>query len=255
MLNNIRIILVSPTHPGNIGAAARAMKTMGLSDLALVNPCEDFPSQTATAMAAGADDILKHASICTSLDEALANSQLIIGTSARLRHLPVEMLNPSTCGTVAVAQANDQKVAILFGREHAGLTNEELNRCHYHVHIPSVEDFSSLNLAAAVQLICYELRKASLENTTATPTLPHDTLATDQEVQLYYHRLEQLLTDINFIKNSNPKKIMQRLRRLYNRTQIEKTEIDLLLGILTALTRRPTEGKNNHDTKPGDPQS
>lgn len=238
MLNNIRIILVSPSHPGNIGAAARAMKTMGLSDLAIVNPCEDFPSQTATAMAAGADDILKNAHICDSLDMALANSQLIIGTSARLRNLPVEMLNPSSCGTMAIEQANQHKVSILFGREHAGLTNEELNRCHYHVHIPSVEDFSSLNLAAAVQLICYELRKASLADHAPNKGQAYDVLATDQEIQLYYQRLEELLTDINFIKNSNPKKIMQRLRRLYNRTQIEKTEIDLLLGILSTLQKQ-----------------
>lgn len=238
MLNNIRIILVSPTHPGNIGAAARAMRTMGLSDLALVNPCKDFPSQTATAMAAGADNILKNAHICDSLDAALADSQLIIGTSARLRNLPVEMLNPSICGTMAIEKANNHKVSILFGREHAGLTNEELNRCHYHVHIPSVEDFSSLNLAAAVQLICYEVRKASLEGENPSNIQPYDTLATDQEIQLYYQRLETLLTDINFIKNTNPKKIMQRLRRLYNRTKIEKTEIDLLLGILTTLSRQ-----------------
>lgn len=235
MLDNIRIILVSPSHPGNIGAAARAMKTMGLQHLSLVNPCDDFPSQTATAMAAGADDILRQAQIHDSLDAALADCQLIIGTSARLRQLPVSMLNPEQCATLSMQYAGQQKVAIIFGREHAGLTNEELNRCQYHVHIPSVEDFSSLNLAASVQLISYELRKATLEPTAIEAI---DELASDQEVQLYYQRLENLLLDLDFIKRSSPKKIMQRLRRLYNRTKIEKTEIDLLLGILTTLERK-----------------
>jgi tRNA (cytidine32/uridine32-2'-O)-methyltransferase len=238
MAEQIRIILVSPSHPGNIGATARAMKTMGLSELCLVNPCEDFPSQTATAMAAGADDILKNAQICDNLDHALADCQLIIGTSARLRHLAVQMLDPEQCATLATDTAQTAKVAIMFGREHAGLTNEELNRCHYHVHIPSVENFSSLNLAAAVQLICYEIRKASLTpNTTATAITEQEPLATDHQVQLYFQSLEQLLTDIRFIKNSSPQKIMHRLRRLYNRTHIEKTEIDLLLGILTTINK------------------
>lgn len=238
MPSPIRIILVSPSHPGNIGAAARGMKTMGLSELYLVNPCDDFPSQTATAMAAGADDILKNAHICDSLDVALADCQRIIGTSARLRHLSVPMLDPAKCGEMAVQTASTAKVAIMFGREHAGLTNEELNRCHYHVHIPSVESFSSLNLAAAVQLISYEIRKASLAEPIKTIDTEQDELATDHQIQLYYQGLEQLLKDIDFIKNSSPKKIMHRLRRLYNRTQIEKTEIDLLLGILATLDKK-----------------
>lgn len=236
MLNKIRIILVSPTHPGNIGAAARAMKTMGLSQLNLVAPAADFPCQTATAMAAGADDILQNCQIHPNLDDALADCQLIIGTSARLRQLPVSMLDPQSCAATALQHAKEHTVAILFGREHAGLTNEELNRCHYHVHIPTIESFSSLNLAAAVQLICYEIRKQSLSNTEINePTLD---LAQDHEIQLYLQRLEQLLKEINFIKRTSPQRIMHRLRRLYNRTQIEKTEIDLLLGVLTSIEKQ-----------------
>lgn len=244
MNKNIQILLVSPTHPGNIGAAARAMKTMGLSQMLIVNPPAEFPSQTATAMAAGADDIMQQAQIHNDLDVALADSQLIIGTSARLRHLPVELLNPEGCAEKAWQIAAGGKVTIMFGREHAGLTNEELNRCHYHVHIPSVDDFSSLNLAASVQVICYALRKHFLELTETAPNLSIEReLATDNQVQIYYQKLEQLLVDTNFIKNSSPKKIMHRLRRMYNRIQIEKEEVDLLLGIINKLEQTPVDAE------------
>jgi tRNA (cytidine32/uridine32-2'-O)-methyltransferase len=237
MLQKIRIILVSPTHPGNIGSAARAMKTMGLSELVLVNPCENFPSQTATAMAAGADDILANAQIVSSLDEALAECQMIIGTSARLRQLPVELLSAEQCGPFVVQQAAHSKVALMFGREHAGLTNEELNRCHYHVHIPSNPDFSSLNLGAAVQVLSYSVRMAYLatQETPVESSEEFEPLASDEQMQIFYNRLEQLLLERDFIKRSSPKKIMARLRRLFNRAQVEQTEIDLLLGVLRAV--------------------
>ena len=231
LLNNIRFILVETTHPGNIGAAARAMKTMCLSKLYLVKPTAAFPNAEATVRAAGADDILGNAHSFTSLDEALADCSLIIGTSARLRRLPVSLLNPQQCAQKAVAIAKqEQQVAIVFGREHAGLTNSELNHCHYHVYIPSNSDFSSLNLAAAVQIIAYEIKLNSLKKQTIQ-TWANDTLATYHEVQLFYQQLQQTLRDINFLKTDSPRKLMPRLQRLFNRAKLEKMELDLLMGI------------------------
>lgn len=228
---NIRIVLVNPSHPGNIGAAARAMKTMCLSQLYVVEPQNTFPCAEATARAAGADDVLEQCQVVDSLDDALKDCQLIIGTSARLRQLPAPMLSPRQCGEMLVTSSDTQHIALLFGREHAGLTNEELQRCHYHVHIPSNPEYSSLNLAMAVQLLCYEIRLASLGDW--TPDEPaHDELATDEQVQLFYQKFQQTLADIDFLKNTTPRKLMPRLKRLFNRTRIEKMEFDLLMGIL-----------------------
>lgn len=238
MLNNIRIVLVETTHPGNIGAAARAMKTMGLTELCLVKPATTFPNADSTARAAGADDILVNAKICDSLDDALADCGLIIGTSARHRRLSIKLLNPHQCGELAIANAPQNKVAIMFGREHAGLTNEELNRCHYHVHIPSNKDFSSLNLAAAVQIISYEIKINSLNNT-AIETGKNDTVfASDHEVQLFYKNLQQTLTMIDFLKTDSPRKLMPRLQRLFNRANLEKMELDLLMGIFNKVQQK-----------------
>jgi tRNA (cytidine32/uridine32-2'-O)-methyltransferase len=236
MSKNIRIILVNPSHPGNVGAAARGMKTMNLTDLCLVNPKAKFPCAEATARAAGADSILETCTITDSLDEALKDSQVIIGTSARLRHLPVKMLDPRQCGERIKQDSEKNNIAILFGREHAGLTNDELQRCHYHVNIPSNPEYSSLNLAAAVQIICYEIRMAFLENKFLPEEEQHDELASDHQVQLFYQNLEHLLIDIDFLKNTNPRKLMPRLKRLFNRAQLETMEFDLLMGILTKLT-------------------
>jgi tRNA (cytidine32/uridine32-2'-O)-methyltransferase len=236
MFDNIRIVLVATSHPGNIGAAARAMKTMGLRHLSLVNPTEAFPNAEATARAAGADDILAQAHITQSLDEALADCQLIIGTSARLRSMPVELLDPRQCGALIQQQAPSQKIALVFGREHAGLTNEELNRCHYHVHSPSNPEFSSLNLAAAVQILCYEIRTAILNHEAPNNDNTIE-LASDREVQLFYTTLEERLVDLDFLKAHSPRKMIPRLKRLFNRVKLEKTEFDLLMGILTAIAK------------------
>lgn len=239
MLSNIRIILVETTHPGNIGAAARAMKTMNLTELYLVKPHATFPNADSTARAAGADDILVKAKLCDSLDTALADCNLIIGTSARHRRLSIKLLNPHQCGKLAIENAAHNKVAIIFGREHAGLTNEELNRCHYHVHIPSNEDFSSLNLAAAVQLISYEIKINSLNNQTASSSTTTNTIfATDHEVQLFYKNLQQTLTLIDFLKADSPRKLMPRLQRLFNRVNLEKMELDLLMGIFNKVQQK-----------------
>lgn len=239
MLNNIRIVLVETTHPGNIGAAARAMKTMGLSELYLVKPCETFPNTDSTARAAGADDILVNAKTCDSLDIALADCGLIIGTSARHRRLSIKLLEPHQCGKLAVENALNNKVAIIFGREHAGLTNEELNRCHYHVNIPSNKNFSSLNLAAAVQIISYEIRINSINSDELIKADKNNTIfANDYEVQLFYKNLQKTLSMIDFLKADSPRKLMPRLQRLFNRVNLEKMELDLLMGIFNKIQQK-----------------
>ncbi len=231
--DSIRIILVATTHPGNIGSAARAMKTMGLSRLYLVNPNLN-PYRKAHELAAGAYDILQNAVICDTLEEALHGCHLICGTSARPRDLSLPGLNPSQCAQLMVKQAEDTEIAIVFGREHAGLTNEELLLCHYHLHIPSNPDFSSLNLAQAVQIIAYEYRMHALTPVSQVET-HRDPLATSAEAEQFYAHLEQVLIQIDFLKPSNPRKLLQRLRRLFNRARLETTELNILRGILTQI--------------------
>ena len=153
-LANIRIVLINTTHTGNIGATARAMKVMGLSSLHLVTPT-DFPNAQATAMASGADDLLRDAVVHETLDSALAGCSLVLGTSARMRSLPMPQLDARSAAGQAVAEAQQHTVALLFGRERYGLTNDEMQRCHYLVHIPSNEEYNSLNLSQAVQVLSY----------------------------------------------------------------------------------------------------
>jgi tRNA (cytidine32/uridine32-2'-O)-methyltransferase len=157
----IRIVLVNTSHPGNIGGAARAMKNMGLAELYLVEPRE-YPAPRAVWRAAGASDVLANAKIVGSVDEAIKDCGLVIGTSARERRIPWPLINPRECGEKIWQEAKSHQVALLFGREDRGLTNSELQKCHYHMHIPSNPDYSSLNLAASVQVLCYEIRMASL---------------------------------------------------------------------------------------------
>src|SRR5690554_4650161 len=161
-LDNLRIVLVNTTHPGNIGGAARAMKNMGLSRLYLVAP-KEYPSDKATWRSAGALDVLDNAVVVDTLDEAIAGCGLVVGTSARERRIPWPLLDPRECGTNVVSEAEQHEVALVFGREDRGLTNEELHKCNYHMHIPANPDYSSLNLATAVQVITYEVRMASLQ--------------------------------------------------------------------------------------------
>lgn len=233
-MNNIRIILIGTTHPGNIGATARAMKSMRLDRLYLVAP-KIFPHVDATARAAGADDLLAKACVTATLDEALADCNLIIGTSARKRALPLKLVTPRQGAEIIKTQNEDTEIAILFGRENNGLTNEELLRCHYHINIPTNNDFTSLNLACAVQIVAYELY--SLINSTHSDLIPKqiafDELATAQEVTLFYQQLEQILTAIDFLNLNNSQQIMQRLQRLFNRTMLEKKEVNILRGILS----------------------
>jgi tRNA (cytidine32/uridine32-2'-O)-methyltransferase len=236
-MNNIRIILIGTTHPGNIGATARAMKSMGLNRLYLVAP-KIFPHVDATARAAGADDLLAKACVTKTLDEALDDCNLIIGTSARLRALPLRLVTPRQGAGIIKTQSENIEVAILFGRENNGLTNEELLRCHYHINIPTNTDFTSLNLASAVQIIAYELYTVfNSQNDLVQKQTAIDELATAKDVELFYQQLQHVLIDINFLNSHNSYQLMQRLQRLFNRTMLEKKEINILRGILSKVQK------------------
>jgi tRNA/rRNA methyltransferase len=231
-LNNVRVVLSHTTHPGNIGAAARAMKTMGLSRLYLINP-RYFPDAQATAMAAGADDVLANAVVCTSLDDALQGVVLVAGMSARVRDISQEVLAPREAMPLLMQQTR-QPVALLFGTEMSGLTNEELARCQLMVRIPVNPDYTSLNLAAAVQLVSYELRLAAGQGDCGAPEV---TPASAEHVEGYFRQLEATLTEIEFLNGKHPTKLMHKLRRLYARARLESEEINILRGILTLTTQ------------------
>jgi len=232
-LAGVRVILINTTHPGNIGATARAMKTMGLSSLHLVTP-KIFPNAEATAMASGADDLLQTAVIHDSLESALEGCALVMGTSARLRSLPMPMLDARAASERAIAESAAHEVAILFGRERYGLTNEEMQRCQYLVNIPSNPAYSSLNLAQAVQIIGYELRVAAMGGAgVSLPPLDWEPVDDAQMEGLFEH-LEQTLLDIRFLNPKQPKRLMMRLRRLFNRARPDQNEINILRGILKA---------------------
>ena len=238
MLDNIRVVLVGTSHPGNIGGAARAMKNMGLSRLVLVEP-EDFPSGDAVARASGATDVLDAALVVGSLEEALVGCSLVIGTSARDRRIPWPLLDPRECGVTSCEQAAaGGEVALVFGREYAGLTNEELQRCQYHVHIPSNPEFSSLNLAAAVQVLAYEVRTAMLNSQAATA----------DELESFYGHLRRVLVMIGFLDPQKPRHLMTRLRRLYGRSAVSKLEMNILRGILTE-TEKAVRGEPHKQGK------
>jgi len=232
-LENIRCVLVGTTHPGNIGAAARAMKTMGLTNLHLVTP-KIYPSAEATARASGADDVLANAVVHESLDAALVGCQQVYGMSARLRHLPVPVVNPREAVAQIQQQSDDAQIAIIFGREHSGLTNEELDRCQYLVNIPANVEYSSLNLAAAVQVLAYEL-KMSFDPSIEVGRVgeQRETINADDLDHLYDH-FEQSLTKIGFLDPGQPKNLMRRLRRLFNRAELDRNELQILHGILRA---------------------
>ena len=227
----IRIVLVATSHPGNIGSTARAMKTMGLHRLYLVSP-KSFPDPRAHELAAGADDLFQQTVVTDSLTEALNGCQLVIATSARPRDIALLGLTPAACASLVAKTPDSTEIAIVFGREHAGLTNDELLQCHYHVNIPSDPTFSSLNLAQAVQIIAYELRMTLLSPVADVDT-GRDELATVDAVEQFYTHLRQILVAIDFLKPSNPRRLLQRLRRLFNRVKLETMEVNILRGILT----------------------
>ncbi len=228
---NIRVVLVATSHPGNIGSTARAMKTMGLHRLYLVSP-KIFPDPRAHEMAAGADDILEQAIVTDSLKNALEGCQTAFATTARSREMTLPGLTPAASAAMIAETPDLTEIAIVFGREHAGLTNDELFHCHYHVNIPSNLDFSSLNLAQAVQIMAYEIRMKLLSPVIEVQ-MNANKLATSEEVELFYTHLRSVLMEIGFLKPSNPRKLLQRLRRLFNRAKLEQLEVNILRGVLT----------------------
>lgn len=233
MLQNIRIVLVETSHSGNIGSAARAMKTMGLSNLYLVSP-KSVDEQSIT-LAAGADDVVRNAHIVDTFEQAIEDCSLVIGTSARLRHLQSTIIEPRECAEKASARQG--QVAIVFGRERVGLTNEELLKCHYHLNIPANPEYSSLNLAMAVQLVSYEMRMAFLTKNKTESTLStiEDIYPTAQEMEYFFAHTEQVYQSLGFIQNQG---VIQKLRRLYNRSSLEKNELNILRGMLSAIEKR-----------------
>lgn len=241
MYNNIRIVLVETSHPGNIGAAARAMKNMHLQDLVLVNP-QEYPSGKARARAAGAVDVLESARVVTSLDEALSDCSLVFGASARERRLGISLVDPRQAAGQIMDHGQDEKVAILFGREKCGLSNEELERCHYHIYIPSNEQYPSLNMAASVQVICYELHMALRGNQPAplnTKTRVDDAErpASVENMERMYQHMESVLIKLGMIYPDNPMLLMRRMRNLYNRAGMDQREVKMQRGILTAIEK------------------
>ncbi|WP_373510642.1 RNA methyltransferase [Thiocapsa sp.] len=244
-LARIRFVLVEPSLSGNIGAVARAMKTMGLSRLELVAPKQPLDAE-ALARACGADDLLQRAGLHADLNEAIADCRLVIGTSARRRTLDWETLEPPETARKLLAETAEGEVALLLGRESSGLTNAELARCQFLVHIPTNPDFSSLNLAAAAQVFAYEIRRCwreGLPEPTRTPSsalsgeTPRD-LATAQELEGLHGHLADTLRDIGFGDPDSSKKLLLRLRRLFNRARPDRVEMNILRGILSAAQGR-----------------
>jgi len=234
LLSNIRIVLVETSHPGNIGAVARAMKNMCMSELYLVSP-KIFPSADATSRASGADDILASAVVCDTLQEAIADCHMVVGASARSRTITVPDESPRDCAERLAVEAQDKKIAILFGRENSGLKNHELDLCQTLLSIPSNPKYSSLNLGAAVQVVCYELMVAAQLNT-PEPKALETPLATSEQMESFYDHLYQALEEIGFINPEKSTSIMRRLRRVYHRAALDTKEIDILRGILKKST-------------------
>ncbi|MEE8092836.1 MAG: RNA methyltransferase [Gammaproteobacteria bacterium] len=237
----VRIVLVETSHPGNIGASARAMKTMGMDDLVLVAP-KQFPCADATARASGADDVLARARVVASLSEAIEDCGFVVGASARLRSLSWPTVDPRTCARTVCEQAADSSVALVLGPEHSGLTNEDLGRCHQLVHIPANPEYSSLNLAMAVQVLCYELRMAQDEASGVADAAEKEAreapLATADELDGFHRQMEAMLADVGFLKPDHPRQLKLRLRRIFHRSRLDQTEINILRGMLAALDPR-----------------
>ena len=244
-LERVRVVLVDTSHPGNIGAVARAMWTMGLTRLSLVRP-KRYPSAEATARAAGADGLLYDAPVLDSLDAALADCTWVVGTTVRSRHLQLPRLSPREFAARAVEEANRGEVALVFGREQTGLSNEELDQCQAVASIASNPQFGSLNVAAAVQVFAYELR-VSATDAARRPIGPSSAegarAPTSAEMEGLYTHLEQALADIGYFNPDHPKLLMRRLRQLYARARPDRAELNILRGILAATQRVAGKGR------------
>lgn len=255
-LDRICIVMVRTSHPGNIGSAARAMKTMGLSDLRLVSP-DAFPSEEAQWLASGANDILERAQVFENLADAIEDVAVVIGTSARSRRIPTPELAPEACAALAARVPEGQRIAILFGREASGLDNAALDLCHYHLSIPANPEYSVLNVAMAIQIVCYEMRKIAMASQQsdapgregeASPSMPMPSvqwdvpLASQADTERFLAHLNQTLIGLGFINPKNPRQAMRRFRRLFQRLHMDEMEVSLLRGLLTAVDKRlPSE--------------
>ncbi|ENM5743058.1 tRNA (cytosine(32)/uridine(32)-2'-O)-methyltransferase TrmJ [Vibrio metoecus] len=237
MLDRVKVVLVGTSHSGNIGSAARAMKVMGLSQMVLVDPQCQVDAQ-AIALAAGASEIALNAQIVPTLEAAVAGCGLVVGTSARSRTLDWPMLEPRQCGEKLIAEASQHTVAMVFGRERTGLTNDELQLCHYHVCVPANPEYSSLNLAMAVQLLSYEVRMAFLAmDQNQSQEQRGQEYPRHQELELFYEHLEKVITQTEFISAQQPGQVMNKLRRMFTRARPEAQEINILRGILTSVQK------------------
>lgn len=237
MLNNVKVVLVGTSHPGNIGSAARAMKVMGLTNLVLVDPQCEVDEQT-LALAAGAADIAQNADIVETLNDAVSDCSLVVGSSARSRTLEWPMLEPRECGEKFVQEGKSAPVALVFGRERTGLTNEELQLCHYHACIPANPEYSSLNLAMAVQTFSYEIRMAYLQQQQSQYDVePEVEYPRHKELEMFYTHLEKVAKHTQFISDDQPGKVMNKVRRLFNRARPESQELNILRGILSSVEK------------------
>ncbi len=247
MLSNIKIVLVRTFHAGNIGSSARAMKTMGLNNLTLVSPT-DFPStktlEQAHQMARTAADVVNNASVVDSLSEAVSDCAVVIASTARLRDFDLPELTPEESAVKLCSISENQKVAFVFGPERMGLSTEDLKHCRYRVTIPTSPDYSSLNLAAAVQTLSYEIfkqhqlgQKLGQGNDIVTESENPATFPTSDEMEQLYTHLEETLTQTEFIYKKHPGEVMQKLRTLFTRAQVEKSELNILRGILASVQR------------------
>jgi len=243
-LDNIRIVLVNTSHPGNIGGVARAMKNMGLTRLYLVAP-RDYPSEQADGRAVSATDILAAAVVVPTLDAAIGDCQFVVGTSARERRIPWPLLDARQCAERMARASSREQVAVLFGREDRGLTNEELQVCNLHLNIPTSQAYSSLNLAMAVQIVAYELRMQLASAAASDVECENwDTpFASRENMERFYTHLEETLIDIEFLDPKVPRQLMSRLRRLYNRVRLDEMELSILRGILTETQKWVARGR------------
>jgi len=234
MLDNIRVVLINTFHPGNIGAAARAMKNMGLSQLYLVQP-EKFPDPEADSRAAGGQDILDNAIVVDTLEDAIGDCQLVIGTSARDRTFNLPKLNARECGEKVVQQSSDAPIAIVFGRETMGLLNEEIRLCNFHVYIDANPEYPVLNVSQAIQLISYEIWMAKNLQDKAEYPATEEEYPLHKEMELFYQHLESVLRQTSFIIPQHEGKVLEKLRRFFNRSRPERVELNMLRGILRSV--------------------
>jgi TrmH family RNA methyltransferase len=231
---NLRIVMVETTHPGNIGAAARAMKNMGQRNLYLVKP-RIFPSAEVTARAAGADDILARAVVCGSLQDALQDCVLVVATTARSRTIPWPVNTPRECAPEIINATASGQVAVVFGRESSGLNNEELELCNMAMQIPTDPDFSSLNVASAIQIICYEILQTIKTDSLLELKKEESPPASTEQMRLFYTHLAECMTDIGYYNPAVPRSLMRRMKRLFNRARLDREEMNILRGLLSTI--------------------